>query len=408
MDYKATLARLYRLSPKGVTLGLDRVARAAALLGNPQEHFFSVQIAGTNGKGSVSAILAHVLRPSGLRIGLFTSPHLHRFAERIRIDGEEAPEPLLSKHLSRVLDLNDHHTDLSLSFFEVATLAALLAFEETNVDVAVLEVGLGGRLDATTIALPGLTAVTSVALDHTALLGNTVAEIAAEKAGIARPGIPMIIGALPDEARKVARAICVNRGAPLLEFDRDFSFPESVIPPWPGLHHRSNIAVAAALYRHICNRDARVRADGFVEALPTVRWPGRFEIIQANRRYVLDCAHNMEAAQALVNTLADQNEHPAVLLYGALRDKPANEMLALYRPLVNRVVLMPPPIDRAAPPARLALSGDTVTDNAVQALEAAANLSTRGETVLVTGSLFTVAKVRELLLQEKADAPVGL
>lgn len=408
MEYEAVLSRLYGLSPKGVTLGLDRVTRAADILGNPQESFFSVQIAGTNGKGTVSATLAHTLRSSGLCIGLFTSPHMHRFAERIRIDGNEAPESLTAEHLSLVLDLNVSRPDLSLSFFEVATLAALRTFQEMKVDIAVLEVGLGGRLDATSVAAPRLTAVTSVALDHTALLGNTIAKIAAEKAGIARPGVPMIVGELPEEANLVIEKICAEKRAPLSMFGRDFALPDGLSPPWPGDHHRSNIAVAAALYRHICSVAPRVRPEGFAVALPTVRWPGRFEIVHANRRYILDCAHNMEAAESLVKTLSTQNEHPALLLYGALRDKPAEEMLNLYRPLVKHVVLMPPPIDRAESPARLAMPEDTVTADAVQALEAAARLSNSNDTILVTGSLFTVAKVRELLLKERADAPVGL
>jgi dihydrofolate synthase / folylpolyglutamate synthase len=408
VDASIILNRLYSLAPKGITLGLDRVERAAALLGNPQDDIYCVQIAGTNGKGTVSATLAHALSRSGIRTGLFTSPHLHRFSERIRIDDNEVSRPLLEKHLETVLNLNDEHPDLSLSFFEIATLAALLIFKETKTDVAVLEAGLGGRLDATSIARPKLTAVTSVSLDHTALLGDTVEKIAAEKAAIARPGVPMVTGALSSPALLVVEKTCKNIGAPMRFLNRDFFIDETVHPPWPGAHQAANVATAAELFRLMAATDARIRPAAFAEALPSVFWPGRFEIIQKSRRYILDCAHNMEAAQALVRTLAETGEHPDVLLYGALRDKPAKQMLALYRPLVRRVVLMPPPIDRAQDPAALAGPEDVVVADASQGLFAAEKACRQDGTVLVTGSVFTAADIRKLLLDEPADSPVGL
>ena len=408
MGYQDILARVYELAPKGVTLGLERVAHAAHLLGNPEQHFFSVQIGGTNGKGTVSMILAHALAQRGVRVGLFTSPHLHRFAERIRVDGREAPEDLIGNCLERVLRLNDSKSEHCLSFFEAATLAAFLVFNEMNVEIAVLEVGLGGRLDATTVAEPKLTALTSVAIDHSALLGNTIQSIAAEKAAVARPNVPMVVGALPAEALEVVRAACAAAGAPLFEFGRDFSLPDSWKPPFPGAHHKSNIAVAEALYQRLVERFPSLRLEAFADSLPTVERPGRFEIIRADRRYILDCAHNLEAATALVQTLADEKEHPAALLYGALRDKPAREMLALYRPAVSHVVLMPPPIHRAEDPALLAAPEDIIAATGAEALAAVADTTAPSDTVLVTGSLFTVAAVRAILLNERADAPVGL
>ena len=194
MSYEAVLEKLYTLSSKGIVLGLGRVRRASARLGSPERAFRSVQVAGTNGKGTVSTLLAGALSASGLRTGLFTSPHLHRFTERIRIDGQEiAPERLLP-HLEGVFSIMVTFEDLSLTFFEVATLAAFLAFRASKVDAAVLEVGLGGRLDATSIADPELTAVTSIGFDHTAFLGNTLSDIANEKAAIARKGVPLVPG----------------------------------------------------------------------------------------------------------------------------------------------------------------------------------------------------------------------
>lgn len=408
MGSSKILNRLYRLAPKGITLGLDRVERAAALLGNPQKDIYCVQITGTNGKGTVSATLAHALSCSGLRVGLFTSPHLHRFSERIRIDDREVSLPLLEKHLEKVLNLNDEHQELSLSFFEIATLAALLIFKEMKTDIAVLEAGLGGRLDATSVASPELTAVVSVSLDHTALLGDTVEKIAAEKAAVARPGVPMVTGALSPSALSVVEKICNSVNAPTRVLNRDFFIDDTLRPPWPGAHQTANVATAAELFRMASAADARIRPSAFAEALPSVFWPGRFEIIQKDRRYILDCAHNIAAARALVSALAETGEHPDVLIYGALRDKPAAEMLALYRPLVRRVVLMPPPIDRAQDPAVLAGPEDTTVSDAPRALSAADEACGPNGAVLVTGSVFTAAEIRRLLLNEPADLPVGL
>jgi dihydrofolate synthase/folylpolyglutamate synthase len=378
------------------------------MLGNPERDLFSVQIGGTNGKGTVSATLAHALSYSGLKTGLFTSPHLHRFSERIRIDDKEVSHEMLRPHLERVLDLNDEHGELALSFFEIATLAALLTFKAERVDIAVLEVGLGGRLDATTVAEPKLTAVTSVALDHTALLGNTEEQIAAEKAGIARPGVPMVIGALSPRALAVLEKIACDNGATVSAIHRDFLVPSGLQPPWPGGHQLENVAIAAELYRLLSEMDDRILPAAFAEALPTVFWPGRFEKVQGRRRWILDCAHNLQAAHALAKTVRESGEPIGVLLFGALRDKPAKEMLEIYRPLVKQVVLMPPPIDRAEDPASLALPGDIVTADAEAAWAAADRAAEVHGTVLVTGSIFTVAKVRELLLLEPADPPVGL
>ncbi len=417
MDYPQTLKRLYALSKRGVTLGLERVRRAASLLGDPQKDLLSVQIGGTNGKGTASAVLAHALSYAGLKAGLFTSPHLHRFSERIRIDGREAPPEVLAAQLERVLDLNDAYPDIALSFFEVATLTALLIFKEARVEVAVLEVGLGGRLDATSVAEPALTAITSIGLDHTALLGDTEEQIAVEKAGIARPGVPLALGSLSKEALGAVEKVAADRGAKLLVIHRDFQIPQGLRLPWPGPHQVENVAIAAELYRLLQERHRTLRPEAFAEAVPTVFWPGRFErIAWRGLTWILDCAHNLQAAEALAKTVRDFGVKPDVLLFGALRDKPAAKMLDLYRSLVERIVLMPPPIDRAQDPAAIAKEGDLTAADADEALafalREASDLkdknASRQAAVLVTGSIFTVAAIRERLLGEKADPPVGL
>ncbi len=410
MEYLQILNRLYSLTHKGVTLGLERVQKAAEILKNPQNELCIVQIGGTNGKGTVSAVLANALKKTGYKTGLFTSPHLHRFSERIKINNEEVSKELLSKHLGRVLDLNDSHSDLSLSFFEVSLLAALTLFGEMKLDVAVLEVGLGGRLDATTITRPKLTAITSVDFDHMSLLGNTIEQIAYEKAGIIKYDTPVVIGPMEDAALNVIEKRATELRAPVYVINRDFAIPKLTLP-WPCVHQQGNAAIAFQLFKLLGTKGLSLcseNTDIFIESLKTVFWPGRYEIIKTDRRYILDCAHNMQAATALDRTLCEQKETPKVLIFGALRDKPAQSMLSLFRQHVQHVVLMPPPIDRAIDPSEIATKEDAITENAAEALGAALRSSNEEDTILVTGSLFTVAKIREILLCESSDMPIGL
>lgn len=234
-----SLKRLYALSPKGMKFGLDRIRMAAGILGDPQDNFKSIQIAGTNGKGTVSRTVAHAAFLSGKKTGLFTSPHLHRFSERIQINGVEIDSKALDEVLAQVLNL-----DVSLTFFEVATLAAALFFAQQRVELAVFEVGLGGRLDSTSIVNPLITAITSIGLDHTDLLGDTIKMVASEKVAIARPKIPMITGPVVQEARLIIEEHTNRINCPLQILGRDFEIPKDMIllgpagingktPQWP-------------------------------------------------------------------------------------------------------------------------------------------------------------------------------
>jgi len=407
MDYRTALAKTYRLAAKGMVLGLDRVRAAAAILGDPQLGPPSVQIAGTNGKGAVAYLVERTASVAGLRTGLFTSPHLHRFTERIRIDGREADEGSLAGALAEVLALTEPPSRIPLTFFEVAALAAFLLFERAGVELAVLEVGLGGRLDATSIAAPIACAVTSVGLDHTAILGGTAALIAREKGAIARPGAPMITGSMPEEALAEIERICALRGSPLLAGGRDFTPDPALAPPWPGAHQRWNAAVALALVEILGRAlDPRMTRSAFASALPGAAWPGRFETISVAGRHILDGAHNTEAMAALMDALEERRERPEAVLFGALAGKPIDEMLGILSGLGARIVMAPPPVDRAADHRELARRWGA--DLAGSVGEALALLSDTPGTVLVTGSLFTVGEARRLLLGARADPPVGL
>src|SRR5215472_1154630 len=245
-ELRQALADLVARVPLGMRLGLEPMRAACNALGHPERTFAAVHVAGTNGKGSVCAMVESILRAAGKRTGMYTSPHLHRFAERIRIDGEPLDDAALARVLSDVLKRAPE-----LSFFEVATAAAFVAFREAEVDVAVLEVGIGGRLDATNVIPPPLaTAITRIALDHTDRLGPTLAHIAREKAGIAKAGVPLVVGSLDEGPLAVVEDAARAVGAPVVFAERDARAGEAVDNVRVGLaggHQRENARVACVL-----------------------------------------------------------------------------------------------------------------------------------------------------------------
>jgi folylpolyglutamate synthase/dihydrofolate synthase len=408
VDYLAALDRLYKLEPQGICLGLERVRLAAVELDCLKPAAKCVQIAGTNGKGTVAFLVAHTAHSVGLSVGLFTSPHLHRFTERIRINGEECDSELLGRQLGRVLGLREKRPDLSLTFFEVATLAALGAFAESKVELIVLEVGLGGRLDATSIVEPAISVVTSVGYDHTDLLGNTLTEIAREKAAICRSGAYLVIGTLEEEAFESVADVARQKGALLRVLGKDFECGEFESYR-PGKHQKENAAVAHEIYRLLGKDDSRFVDEGFRSSLGTAFWPGRFETIEyESRHFIVDVAHNMEATRALIDALECERTKLGAMIFGALKGKPAFESLSLLRHQTEHVVLVAPPISRALDPKLLASSNDRVAGSIEEALDLAIDLTGLDDTILVTGSLFTVSAVRAILLNEISDPLVGL
>ena len=398
--YRRFLARLREVRSQGVLLGLDRVRLALERLGSPERRLPAVHIAGTNGKGSCAAITESILRKAGLRTGLFTSPHLVRFTERIRIDGLEIDGDRVA-----LLDDSVAATGVPLTYFEVATVLALLAFSEARVDVAILETGLGGRLDATSACHPRACAITSIASDHEAILGNTLAQIAFEKAGIAKPGVPLFVGPLPAEADAKVTEVALAVGAPIRRAGIDYGAAPAP-PALAGPHQLANAALAVALAREVVASLGRPLAERDVLAgLAEVRWPGRLE--QITEDVLLDCAHNVEGARALVAALS---ESPCrALVTSIVRDKDAATMLSVLAPCFDRVIITRSQSDRAAAPEQLAtLIGQTragdrqvvCIEDALAALEQARQLVAgipRG-LVVVAGSIFLVGALRSYLL----------
>ena len=401
--YADLLARLGDVRALGVDLGLDRVRLALARLGDPQTRFAAVQIAGTNGKGSTAAMTEAVLREAGLRTGLYSSPHLARFTERIRVDGREADGGRLA-----ALDRLVVATEVPLTYFEIATVLAFLAMAEAGVEIAVLETGLGGRLDAVTTCVPCATAITSIGLDHTEYLGDTLASIAREKAGILKPDVPCFVGRLPPEADdEIARAADAA-GAPLFHFGRDFG-----PPPFPtalsGAHQKENAALAAQLARAAGRHLGRPIADrALARGLDGVRWPGRCERVGDD--LLFDCAHNVDGARALAATLpALAPGRRLALVVSIVGDKDADAMLAALAPVAAAVVATRSDNPRALAPEGLAETArrhvaDTVAcDDPAAALDEARRRAGPGGLVVVCGSMFLVGMLRARALGEPVD-----
>ena len=407
-DLKATLERLYALIPRGRMLGLTRMEAACARFGNPERAFEVVHVAGTNGKGTVCAFVASIARAAGKRVGLYTSPHLSRFAERINIDGAPIEDAVLVRLLDQVMD-----NAPELTFFEVATMAAFLAFREAEVQLAVLEVGLGGRLDATNVVPPPrVAAITRVAFDHMAELGDSLAKIGGEKAGIIKQGSAVVLGKVHPEAREVIEARAAEVGAKLVPLGSPEPMP-GVALAYPRIAMiGSNLAVATTI-----SRELQFSAEAMARGVESVSWPGRNELLHRNGQELtlLDCAHNPDGAVALSHVLDPsvlgevESRREVALVFGALESKNWRAMLKRLDQVAAHRVFVAPPVNKAVDPREMAqvVSGEVVGTVAEALERARAIVGPRG-VVVVTGSTFLVGAARSLLLGLPTDPAVDL
>jgi len=407
-------------------IGLQRTAWLCAALGNPQQHYRSVHIAGTKGKGSTAAMLAAVLRTAGYRVGLYTSPHLHTLRERIQIDSEPiAPGTfgLLMAELAAV--------DAALqaerpawgpaTAFELVTVLAFLAFARAEVDVAVIEVGLGGRLDATNVILPDVAAITRIGYDHMAILGSTLDAIAREKAGIVKPGRPVVSSPQEPDAAAVIEAVARERAAPLWLGGREWQVEGSwqdFLFRCPGLelaglavalrgaHQVENAGVALATLPWLAEAGIAVSEEAVRMGLASVSWPGRLEVLRERPLVVVDGAHNRESAQRLAQAVCEAFRWNRLwLVLGVLRDKEIERIVGALAPLASAFFAVEGFAPRAATAERLleawkshvpggeAKAFRSVSEALAEALARAAS----DDLVLVTGSLGMVAAAREAL-----------
>ncbi len=389
------LEELYLRIPRGMRLGLEPMRDACARTGHPEAAFPAAHVAGTNGKGSVSAMTESIARAHGLRTGLYTSPHLCRFAERIQIGGEPIEDAHLADLLSHAL-----RDGPDLSFFETATLAAFLAFREAGVDVGILEVGLGGRLDATNVVADvRVAAITGIALDHMDRLGPTLVDIAREKAGIAKPGLDLVLGPMTPEVQRAIDETAHERGATTSSID---AVPPPAALGLEGAHQVDNARIATVL-------GARLGAspETIATGLATVRWPGRLERIGP---YLLDCAHNPDGAKALARHVLGLGipAERTKLVFGALIDKDWQGMLAELVPLAASRVFVAPRTGARTPvdPLAMRTMGGSRSETAAS-LEAALEPG-NAELVVVAGSILLVGQARARLLGLPLDPPVAL
>jgi dihydrofolate synthase/folylpolyglutamate synthase len=400
------LAYLFGLEQFGIKFGLDNITAIVERLGRPDRAYRTIHVAGTNGKGSVTAMVDAALRAAGHRSARYTSPHLIDVSERFVIDGAPVAHDALTAAAADVRDaVESLRADGTLAtqptFFEVTTALGLELFRRAGVEVAVLEVGLGGRLDATNVVTPIATAITSIAFDHQLYLGSTLAEIAAEKAGIIKPGVPVVVGELPDEAQTVISRIAVERGAPLIVADRANTVGFDI-----GLHGRHqtiNAAVAVRLLELVNSAGTAVPRAAIAEGLRAPHWPGRLDArrLADGRELLLDAAHNPAGAAALASYLSDDAMRRP-LVFAAMRDKDIDGMLRALVPAVSSLVATRPATARAEEPDRIADRARAIAPAldivAAPSLDAALDAAwQRSPRIVVAGSIFLLGDVMQRL-----------
>ena len=414
-----------------IKLGLANTERLLAALGNPQNSFPSVQIAGTNGKGSTAVMLESICREARISVGLFTSPHLASITERIRIDGEEISKEEFARLTQQVRQtaeelLRRGELQTLPTFFEHMTAVALLAFRQAEVELAILETGLGGRLDSTTAAGAQVVAITPIAMDHEEYLGSTLAEIAAEKAAIIRPGVTTIVAPQLEEALEVVKRRCDEVGVKArfvstpgnvasaedsgpgrlcATFETRNDLYQSVCLGLRGRHQAINAATAVVLAEGLGERGFDLSRHVILSGLKNARHPGRLEMFQGDPPVLLDGAHNPSAAQALRDYLDEFIHQPITMIFGAMRDKPLNEIAAILFPAAAEVILTELDNPRAAPIENLKAAVPADFDQAklreaksvAEALQIARRVTGPDGLILITGSLYLVGAARASL-----------
>jgi dihydrofolate synthase/folylpolyglutamate synthase len=419
MGYRETIDYHYGLQKHGIKLGLKTPRTLLSMFGNPQDSFKSVHISGTNGKGSTAAMLSAVLKSAGFKVGLFTSPHIASFTERIRIDGGEISE---GEVIALAEEVRGKAGGLNPTFFEVVTAMGFLHFKIKGVDWAVVETGMGGRLDATNVIRPAAAVITSIALDHREFLGESIGEIAREKAGIIKGGVPVVTAPQDPAAMDMIEVAAGERGSPLYAAGRDFSFmikteepfqirfdyqsgalrlPDIVLP-LSGAYQALNASLAIKAFE-LVSGDARSARGIIRDGLSSLKWPGRLELVAENPPVVIDGAHNPAAAEALASALKAgllKGGRKMVLVMGVMADKDLEGVMRPLLPLASEVIFTAPDYGRAAAPQELARCAGALgfkSKTAPSVKEAMRMARAFNSLVLVTGSFYTIGEAKEAL-----------
>ena len=422
------IAFLYSLETLGMKFGLENITALCAAMGHPEHTFRSVIVGGTNGKGSVAAIVSAALHGAGYRSARYTSPHLERLEERFVVAQQEVTSGHLRAAASRVQDtvlamLDDGAIEVPPTFFECTTAVAFELFKRAGVEIAVLEVGLGGRLDATNVVTPLVAAITSIDIDHAAQLGHTIAEVAWEKAGIIKPEVPVVLGPVPPDAERVITDVARQRNARVIRIGTDVvleSRTESgrttvgiassrrrlneVVLGLSGRHQASNAATATAVLDALGDRGFPVDDPAARRALMNPEWPGRLERFSHRAcEVLLDAAHNPAGARALAAYLREAGWQPVTLLFGVMRDKDIAGMLDALLPVCEAVIATTAPSARAAAASEIVaiVEGARQRPRIVEAVDrpdaALARACELGNRVVAAGSLFLIGPLRGIL-----------
>jgi len=409
---------MYGLRRFGIILGLETIKRILSALGNPQENFTSIHVAGTNGKGSVASALSSILHESGYKVGLYTSPHLVRFNERICINNCQISDADVVKSYKAVQQV--HHGDRSPTFFEFATAMALYEFGRQKVEWAVIETGMGGRYDATNIITPAISIITNVSMEHRDYLGNTLAQITREKAGIIKQRTPVVTAVKQKQAQSVVQRVAHKKSAPVFMLGKNFTVRRNrtgyfsyygientwhdLQTPLLGHYQVQNAALALAASELLNKLKAEISFKSIKNGLTKTRWPGRLEIVSDKPLVILDGAHNLIAARNLSKFLAaNLVNRRIILVVGILDDKPYAPMLKSLLPVCSRAIITRAKTDRALPTQKLyatakkIISDVTTVADVAKAAKHAIETAGPDDVVCIAGSLYVVGEAKEAI-----------
>jgi len=424
MGYKEAVDYLYNLQRYGIKLGLSNTFTLMDLLGKPHQRFRTIHIAGTNGKGSTSAMMASILQASGLKVGLYTSPHLVSFTERIKVNGIPISEERVAEMTLSLKSLVSSLKSISPTFFEFTTALAFQYFAEEGVDIAVVEVGMGGRLDATNVITPIVSIITDIGYDHQEFLGSTLPEIAYEKAGIIKDRIPVVSANTLLEIMKVIEERAEEKGSKSYIFGRDFrassglkvlGFRSQLFDYYGigkvfknlelsllGYHQVVNASLSVAA-SEIISPQIEIREEAIRKGLKETRWEGRLDVISENPTILLDGAHNEAGAQALRRALEDiflPRHDSLFLMVGMMKDKDIKGFLKVLAPLAREVIVTKADYERAASVSLLLEEAERYNlrvkaiENVSDALDYAESKARRRDLICVTGSLYTIGEIK--------------
>jgi dihydrofolate synthase/folylpolyglutamate synthase len=424
ITYQDCLDTIFKLSRHGIKLELETIQNILKLLNSPQKNYYTIHIAGTNGKGSTATYIESILRKAGFKTGIYTSPHLVRFNERICVNGEQISDQKVVEAYEAV-----HAVDLGkrkATFFEINTAMAFYYFSREKVDWAIIETGMGGKFDATNVIRPQVSVITNLSIEHTDYLGSTIKALAKEKGGIIKQNTPVVTGVCQPSGLGVIQQIAAEKCAPLFQFKHDFSIRKNpkkstyrfrglhqtyrdIIKPLPGDHQRENLSLALAacelIFKKFKETDSRYTLSPTLlkEGLASVKWPGRLEIIMEKPLVILDGAHNLKAAQLLGKYLSQTlSDKDLTLVVGILDDKPYQEMLKHLVPYAQRIIITRPKINRSLATGVLKKAVRKITHKKIEVIEDVQAAVTHAiatcsdnDAICIAGSLYVAGEAKE-------------